>query len=226
MCLLTVLCVPPLGSGVFVLFGTTQLVPQGEAEDEDSADYLGGTDGFAEDKYAHQHGDKGVTVAENGGLLTGHIFQGGEIEAVADARVHHAHNGEEQPAAAVHGGKGDALGGKYIGQKHRSGGQKLHKRPLDTRNAPDEFVEKHHAGIKGGGTEAAYVYPGLQRVFQAAGRVIRTETDRGVVLLVDSRYRQPNYRALMPPHWDVADVKKMSELNALLRAFWQDGKEA
>ena len=79
---------------------------------------------------------------------------------------------------------------------------------------------------EGGGTEAAYVYPGLQRVFQAAGRVIRTETDRGVVLLVDSRYRQPNYRALMPPHWDVADVKKMSELNALLRAFWQDGKEA
>ena len=72
----------------------------------------------------------------------------------------------------------------------------------------------------GGGTDAAYTYPGLQRVFQAAGRVIRTETDRGVVLLLDTRYRQENYRALMPPHWDIVDVKKMSELNRLLQAFW------
>lgn len=73
----------------------------------------------------------------------------------------------------------------------------------------------------GGGTDAAYTYPGLRRVLQAAGRVIRTETDRGVVLLLDTRYRQENYRALMPPHWDVADVKKMSELNRALRAFWE-----
>lgn len=73
---------------------------------------------------------------------------------------------------------------------------------------------------EGGGMDAAYIYPGLRRVLQAAGRVIRTETDRGVVLLLDTRYRQENYRALMPPHWDVTDVKKMSELNAALREFW------
>ena len=74
----------------------------------------------------------------------------------------------------------------------------------------------------GEGYDAAYVYPGLRRVLQAAGRVIRTETDRGVVLLMDMRYRQENYRALMPPHWDVRDLRKMSELNAALKAFWEE----
>ena len=75
-----------------------------------------------------------------------------------------------------------------------------------------------------GGYDAAYTYPGLQRVIQAAGRVIRTDEDRGVVLLMDMRYGQEKYRALMPPHWDVADVKKMSELNESLRRFWNRGK--
>ncbi len=75
-----------------------------------------------------------------------------------------------------------------------------------------------------GGYDAAYTYPGLRRVLQAAGRVIRTETDRGVVLLIDMRYRQEKYRALMPPHWDVQDVGKMSELNERLRRFWAQAK--
>ena len=75
-----------------------------------------------------------------------------------------------------------------------------------------------------GGYDAAYTYPGLRRVLQAAGRVIRTETDRGVVLLIDMRYRQEKYRALMPPHWDVQDVGKMSELNLKLRNFWAQAK--
>ena len=76
-----------------------------------------------------------------------------------------------------------------------------------------------------GGYDAAYTYPGLRRVLQAAGRVIRTETDRGVVLLLDTRYRQENYRALTPPHWEVRDVKKMSDLNRILERFWKDGTE-
>ena len=71
-----------------------------------------------------------------------------------------------------------------------------------------------------GGLDAAYTYPGLRRVLQAAGRVIRTETDRGVVILMDARYRQEKYRELMPPHWDVTDVKKLSDLNQQLKTFW------
>ena len=72
----------------------------------------------------------------------------------------------------------------------------------------------------GEGYDAAYVYPGMRRVLQAAGRVIRTETDRGVVLLMDMRYRQEKYRGLMPPHWDVHDARKMSELKDMLSSFW------
>ena len=75
-----------------------------------------------------------------------------------------------------------------------------------------------------GGRDAAYTYPGFRRVLQAAGRVIRTETDRGVVILMDTRYRQENYRALLPPHWEVEDVKRMSELTESLRRFWNGAK--
>ena len=71
-----------------------------------------------------------------------------------------------------------------------------------------------------GGYDAAYVYPGIRRVLQAAGRVIRTESDRGVVLLMDQRYKQEKYRSLMPAHWDVRDVGKMSALRASLQRFW------
>lgn len=75
-----------------------------------------------------------------------------------------------------------------------------------------------------GGQDAAYTYPGLRRVLQASGRVIRTETDRGVVLLLDARYRQEKYRELMPPHWDVEDVGKLSALKSELARFW--GRDA
>ncbi len=49
----------------------------------------------------------------------------------------------------------------------------------------------------------AYMIPGMQKVAQAVGRVIRTESDRGVAILLDDRYRQLGYRRLMPAHWQV-----------------------
>ena len=87
-----------------------------------------------------------------------------------------------------------------------------------------ELLQEQLDDGDGGGHDAAYVYPGLRRVLQAAGRVIRTENDRGVVLLMDMRYRQEKYRLLMPPHWDVRDVKKLSELKKDLEAFWGEGE--
>ena len=71
-----------------------------------------------------------------------------------------------------------------------------------------------------GGTDAAYTYPGFRRVLQAAGRVIRTETDRGVVLLLDARYGTEKYLELMPAHWRVEKMGSMSALNRRLNAFW------
>lgn len=49
----------------------------------------------------------------------------------------------------------------------------------------------------------AYLYPGLQKVVQAAGRVIRSATDRGIVHLIDDRYAQPRVRALLPTWWQL-----------------------
>ena len=73
-----------------------------------------------------------------------------------------------------------------------------------------------------GGTDAAYTYPGYRRVLQAAGRVIRSETDRGVVLLLDERYAAEKYRELAPSHWQVRRITSMSALNRQLRAFWNE----
>ena len=53
----------------------------------------------------------------------------------------------------------------------------------------------------GAGFEYAYLYPGLQKVDQALGRVVRTPEDKGRALLIDSRYARGEYRALLPPWW-------------------------
>lgn len=51
------------------------------------------------------------------------------------------------------------------------------------------------------GFEFAYLYPGMRRVIQSVGRVIRSETDRGVILLLDRRYGDANYQRFFPRHW-------------------------
>ena len=71
------------------------------------------------------------------------------------------------------------------------------------------------------GRAYAYIYPGMNRVLQAAGRVIRREDDRGVVLLIDDRFSEPVYRELMPAHWrGLKYVGNVASLEHLLRAFW------
>jgi DNA excision repair protein ERCC-2 len=51
------------------------------------------------------------------------------------------------------------------------------------------------------GFDYAYVYPGINKVLQAGGRLIRSEQDKGVLVLVDDRYLQPQYRRLLPEEW-------------------------
>lgn len=60
----------------------------------------------------------------------------------------------------------------------------------------------------GKGYDYTYLYPGLRKVVQAAGRVIRTEQDRGVVFLMDDRYQRAQVRALLPSWWHVLDPKQ------------------
>ena len=56
----------------------------------------------------------------------------------------------------------------------------------------------------------AYLYPGVQKVVQAAGRVIRTPTDQGVVYLMDDRFDREEVRSLLPPWWKVRQIRSAS----------------
>jgi Rad3-related DNA helicase len=66
----------------------------------------------------------------------------------------------------------------------------------------EQLRDRLHA-MFGAGYDYAYLYPGLQKVVQAAGRVIRTEQDRGVVWLIDDRFARPEVLDLLPRWWHV-----------------------
>ncbi len=71
------------------------------------------------------------------------------------------------------------------------------------------------------GFDYAYTYPGINKVFQAAGRVIRREEDRGAILLIDSRYRETRYKELIPNNWWGYNViRSTDELKKVLEIFW------
>ncbi len=73
----------------------------------------------------------------------------------------------------------------------------------------------------GTGFEYAYVFPGINKVLQAAGRLIRTETDMGVILLIDDRYATERYMSLFPKEWDNAVfVRGQKTLEDSIRGFW------
>ena len=73
------------------------------------------------------------------------------------------------------------------------------------------------------GKQYAYIYPGMNRVFQAAGRVIRREDDRGVIVLIDDRFDDPLYKKSLPKLWNgVKFIGNAKALNEELKEFWSD----
>jgi DNA excision repair protein ERCC-2 len=80
----------------------------------------------------------------------------------------------------------------------------------------DYFQEQTRAGF-----DYAYTFPGMNRVLQAIGRVIRSETDRGVVLLIDARFAEPRYRRLFPAWWQPVRARNTAEIRDALAEFWQ-----
>ncbi|QDD63773.1 ATP-dependent DNA helicase [Herbaspirillum seropedicae] len=73
-------------------------------------------------------------------------------------------------------------------------------------NEVNEQLRLRMQALFGAGYDYTYLYPGLQKVVQAAGRVIRTESDQGVVWLIDERFAQPEVQALLPAWWKRDDV--------------------
>lgn len=77
----------------------------------------------------------------------------------------------------------------------------------------------------GDGFAFAYRYPGMHKVLQAAGRLIRSETDRGVLLLLDDRYTQRDYRELLPEHITLFRVSSTQEITKAAQAFFDDAQK-
>ncbi len=77
----------------------------------------------------------------------------------------------------------------------------------------------NHNGVAG--FDYAYVYPGMNKVMQAAGRVIRSEEDKGSILLIDNRYKTYRYKNLFPREWKhFRTVKNTTQINNELMKFW------
>ena len=88
-------------------------------------------------------------------------------------------------------------------------------------NPRQEMLRRYYDAQNGSGFDYAYRYPGMNKVLQAAGRVIRTPEDRGIVLLLDDRFARPEYNRLFPPHW--RHIKYLQSTSALadeLQRFW------
>ncbi len=85
------------------------------------------------------------------------------------------------------------------------------------RDLIKDYFDRQNAS----GFAYAYQYPGFNRVLQATGRVIRTETDRGIIVLIDERFTHGRYRHLFPAHWrGYQVVQSNQEIKENLERFW------
>lgn len=88
------------------------------------------------------------------------------------------------------------------------------------------ILKEYYDATRENGMDYAYVYPGFNNVLQAAGRVIRSEQDRGIVVLIDARYADPKIQKLFPAHWQ--HIKFTSDpfaLQEMIDRFWEDCDE-
>ncbi|HEY0064404.1 MAG TPA: ATP-dependent DNA helicase, partial [Telluria sp.] len=79
---------------------------------------------------------------------------------------------------------------------------------LPQMNPVNEEIRKRMQALFGSGYDYTYLFPGMQKVVQAAGRVIRTESDEGVVYLIDDRFGQHEVRDLLPRWWHVDQLSR------------------
>ena len=84
-----------------------------------------------------------------------------------------------------------------------------------------EILKEYYDAKGEQGFDYAYRYPGMNKVLQAAGRVIRTRKDRGTILLMDERFTGRDYRMLFPREWNDAAVCILENVEQQLGAFWK-----
>jgi DNA excision repair protein ERCC-2 len=144
----------------------------------------------------------------------------GDAQAIIDTLCNSS-DGKHYIVLAVQGGlfaegidyPGDALIGAMIV------GPGLPQFDLE-REELKNYYEKHYGAQQG--YAYAYIYPAMTKVIQAAGRVIRTEEDRGIIVLLDDRFCDPQYANLMPSGWYNRSVQELvsTKILADVGDFW------
>ena len=84
-----------------------------------------------------------------------------------------------------------------------------------------EILKQYFNAADMDGFDYAYLDPGMNKVLQSAGRVIRTESDRGVILLLDDRFRAMRYREVFPREWQQYQLGSVKNLEQEIRTFWE-----
>ena len=85
-----------------------------------------------------------------------------------------------------------------------------------------EILKNHYDAISGDGFDYAFRFPGMNKVLQAAGRVIRTTEDLGVILLLDDRFLQSDYQLLYPREWNKRSICNVNTVEQFVQNFWKD----
>ncbi|MEY8285317.1 ATP-dependent DNA helicase [Lachnospiraceae bacterium 50-23] len=86
-----------------------------------------------------------------------------------------------------------------------------------------ELLKQHFDAQGLRGFDYAYLYPGMNKVLQSAGRVIRTDEDRGVILLLDERFRDGRYQEVFPREWKDCGMCNVEHAAGQVEEFWRRG---
>lgn len=84
-----------------------------------------------------------------------------------------------------------------------------------------EILKKFYDKYNKNGFDYSYRYPGMNKVLQAAGRVIRTDDDYGVIALLDERFMRWDYRQLFPREWNDAKIMDSKNTGEVIEHFWK-----
>ncbi len=84
-----------------------------------------------------------------------------------------------------------------------------------------EILKNYYDAKSGDGFDYAFRFPGINKVLQAAGRVIRTTEDRGVIVLLDERFLQSDYQYLYPREWEKHQVCNVRNVEEVVLDFWE-----
>ncbi|MFW5895001.1 MAG: ATP-dependent DNA helicase, partial [Bacillota bacterium] len=92
---------------------------------------------------------------------------------------------------------------------------------LPALSTMNQLLRDYYSAQGYDGFDYAYTYPGINKVIQAVGRVIRRSEDKGIAILIDSRYASPKYKSLMPSHWHYETLRLEDHIQTSIRSFWE-----